>query len=374
MRIAYLMHWNDGPASGVFKKVLGQLAAWKQLGHEPALFLFTRAGKDEFTGDTLPLADAGEVPLMVQSYSRGYRRMREFRKLSMRLKEWRPDVIYHRYDAYYSSLPGLLSRYPSVLEINTDDISELRLQRGRSARYYYQLLTRGRVLRAASGFVFVSGELAELAHFQRYAKNPLILGNGIDLGKIPPPSRNASEADGDPAPVRLVFLGSAGQPWHGMDELAALAKLQPDWKFDVVGISPNELAYVPPNMELHGRLSVEEYQPLLDRADIAVGTLALYRKDMQEASPLKVREYLANGLPVLIAYQDTDFAGSVPFLLQIPNEPGNIARSLREIEDFVETWRGRRVKREDVEHLDTRVKERIRIDYLRGLAKVGERG
>lgn len=40
---------------------------------------------------------------------------------------------------------------------------------------------------------------------------------------------------------------------------------------------------------------------------VCIGTLALHRKNMTEASPLKTREYLAHGFPVIIGYKDTAF-------------------------------------------------------------------
>jgi len=43
------------------------------------------------------------------------------------------------------------------------------------------------------------------------------------------------------------------------------------------------------------------------RADVAIGALATYRKGMKETSTLKVREYLAYGLPVILDHHDPDF-------------------------------------------------------------------
>lgn len=165
--------------------------------------------------------------------------------------------------------------------------------------------------------------------------------------------------------VRFVFLGSAGQAWHGVDHIAELAAAKPHWRFDIVGVERGELALpIPPNMTFHGRLLQRGYQPLLDRADIAIGTLALYRKGMEEASPLKVREYLANGLPVITAYRETDFPEPVPFVLQLPNRPGNVLENLPAIERFARSWKGRRVEPDGIGHLDTAVKEAARVGYM----------
>lgn len=443
MKIAYLIHWNEGPDSGVYKKVTAQALAWASLGHEPALFLFTSRH-----GESWEEAAGGGIPVIVETYRGKPGRLARFRALLAGLRAWGPDVVYHRFDLYYPSLPRLLREFPSVLEINTNDVSELALERGPGRlRYYYHRLTRRFVLGAAGGFVFVSGELAEALCFRRYAKDKAVIGNGIDLaryalaregGEVRPveaqaaevqvaeaqvaevqvaeaqavgarnPSGrevgqaashagNGSEAEpmaedacftdpcassagphaspagphatasltGAEDAVRFVFLGSAGQSWHGVDHIAELAAAKPHWRFDIVGVERGELALpIPPNMTFHGRLLQRAYQPLLDRADIAIGTLALYRKGMEEASPLKVREYLANGLPVITAYRETDFPEPVPFVLQLPNRPGNVLENLPAIERFARSWKGRRVEPDGIGHLDTAVKEAARVGYM----------
>ncbi|WP_018751654.1 glycosyltransferase [Paenibacillus sanguinis] len=421
MRIAYLIHWNEGPESGVFKKVVAQASAWRALGHEVSLFLFSRK-----TAKLWNVADTAGISVVCEMYSGRWGRMARFKALAERLCSWQPDIIYHRFDLYYAKLPSLLRAFPSVLEINTNDVAELALERrGRGwLRYTYHRLTRGWVLRAAGGLVFVSRELAKAKVFRCYARRAIVIGNGIGLAEFPPlpaGSNNQSvhpevsaqrqegvsaddmgtglaglaglkekndtgEAAGVAGSMRLVFIGSPGQPWQGLDEIAGWARAKPNWRFDIIGPEQDELEQltnkrlpkrgagstlladdgpeVPVNLFFHGILTRLEYQPLLDQADLAIGTLALYRKGMEEASPLKVREYLANGLPVIAAYKETDFPLSVPFILELPNKPGSAVHHLEEIEQFAARWKGRRVPRALVQHLDTTVKEAARVAYM----------
>lgn len=65
---------------------------------------------------------------------------------------------------------------------------------------------------------------------------------------------------------------------------------------------------------------------------MAVSSLALHRDGLNEASPLKTREYLVAGVPVLTAYRDTDFLRGAPFLLQLPNVEDNVLPHLAEID------------------------------------------
>ncbi|GGG00504.1 glycosyltransferase [Paenibacillus aceti] len=360
MKIAYLIHWNEGPSSGVFKKVLSQVTAWSELGHEVSLFLYTHHWEPDWN------REFKSIPLQVQSYRGGLRRFTDFRRLLAEVRRWEPDVLYHRYDLYYPGLPALLRQIPSVLEVNTNDLPEMRA--GGKFRYGYHRLTRSAVLKAASGFVFVSAEMADEAHFSKYVRDKIIIGNGVDLSGVEPSPVEKREG------IRVIFIGTHGQSWHGVDEIAKLAAARPDWHFDLVGIYASHLdGPAPDNMVFHGNLMRSEYEPLMRQADVAIGTLALYRKQMGEASPLKVREYLAYGLPVVIGYKDTDFPEPVPFILQLRNEPDSIAAVREEIEAFVAAWRGSRVERAQISHLDTAVKEAERVRYMERMVREGGR-
>jgi glycosyltransferase involved in cell wall biosynthesis len=118
------------------------------------------------------------------------------------------------------------------------------------------------------------------------------------------------------------------------------------------------------NTTLHGELPPEQYRDVLARADVGVGTLALYREGIQEACSLKVREYLAFGLPVVLANTDTDFPSGAEFILQLPNAPEAVSGCVERIEDFIASWRGRRVPRTAITAIDVVKKEQSRLDFF----------
>lgn len=363
MRIAYLIHWNDGPESGVYKKIAAQIREWKRLGNEICLFLFTHNREwEQFT------AEQG-ISITVCRYDNWRSRFTEFRELVRLIDRWQPDMIYHRFDLFYPSLDWILSKYPSVLEINTNDLTEMKLQQG-TLRYWYHRLTRGRVLKRSRGNVYVSKELSEEEHYRKYAKSEVVIGNGIQLDQFP--SLASPVKDG----IRCVFIGSPGQAWHGVDKIMQLAELRPEWTFDLVGIHAKDIkglnGKIPPNIVFHGRLNKEQYEPIMRKANIAIGSLAMHRAALKEGSPLKVREYLAYGIPVILGYMDTDFPEGSPYLLNLDNEENNIVPAIDRISDFVREWGERRVEREAISHLDSKYKEAKRISYMRLLAGNGE--
>jgi hypothetical protein len=134
----------------------------------------------------------------------------------------------------------------------------------------------------------------------------------------------------------LAFIGYARHDWAGMDKLVALARALPDLDFLVVGAvlagSPN-LRCVPPSTQA-------ESDRLMRGCTLGLGPLALHRKGMREASPLKARNYLALGLPIVQAYEDTDVSEADGCVLQIPNTDDNVVQSAQRIADFA--WRAHR--------------------------------
>jgi hypothetical protein len=151
--------------------------------------------------------------------------------------------------------------------------------------------------------------------------------------------------------------------YQGIDKILCLAKAFPRWSFDIVGYEMRRKD-LPSNVRFYGHLSRSEYESILAGADVAIGTLSLYIKNMEEACPLKVREYLAYGIPTIIGYKDTDFPNGAPFLLCLPNTPDNVEKNLDRIEAFVLSWKGKRVPRSEIEHLDLKVKEEKRIIFI----------
>ena len=112
-------------------------------------------------------------------------------------------------------------------------------------------------------------------------------------------------------------------------------------------------------------MSSNHYQILLANSDVAVSSLAFHRVGMQEQSPLKSREYLAYGLPMVVPYIDTDLNDlKCDFLLNIPNREDNIQTHAEVIRDFAYRMRGRRVDRQMIMPIDQTRKETERLRFF----------
>jgi glycosyltransferase involved in cell wall biosynthesis len=351
VKIAYVAQWDVSQESGVLKKMAAQMRAWVAEGHQVCLFVLTR-----HAGISAALHGLPVEPVVCPQIRHGVLRAGA---LVQRVLAWQPDVVYLRFYLYYPALERLMRAIPTYLEINSNDLTEFRHNHPLSV-YLYHRATRGRILRQARGIVCVSHEVAASL---RVTQKPLIvIGNGIDLAQYPvyPAPTNAE-------PV-VVYLGNGYQLWQGVDTMLHLARQVPDWTFHIIGHMPTAIrSAAPPNAQLHGHLPREHYDPLLRRADAALGALALYRKQMYENSTLKVLEYLAYGIPTIIGYQETNFLEPPPFILQLPNTPEEPGPYVPELVRFVQHWKGQRVPRAAITHLDVREKERQRLALLSNL-------
>lgn len=350
MRIAYLAHVNGAAESGVLAKIAAQAAHWRDRGHEVRVHLFTAADS------ALPVGRLGAS--QVERYRGARSRATAMGRLVAGIRATRPDLVYVRWDRFYPAMRHLPGIAPVAVEINTDDVAEFRA-RPRLTRLYHRL-TRGLLLGRARLLVFVTGELAGGPAFAGFRARRGVVANGVDLAAYP-----ELAAPVNPAP-RLAMVGSPHQPWQGYDKVARLARLRPDWTFEMVGVAQRPGS--PPNMTWHGPLDRTATLGVLARADAGIGTLALHRKRMDEACALKVREYLAVGLPVVYANHDPDVDGLAPLVLRLPNTPDNVETHVEAVDAWLAGVRGCRVPRSRVGHLDVAVKEDERLALLEQIA------
>ena len=353
MRIAYLLTWSGDDRTGVFKKVADQVATWERSGVEAAIFVAT-------TPSALTAwSQVGQVQ-HIEVFKNGLEAGWIQLPLMRALKAWRPDITYVRTTPRHFAISRQLRGVPHAIEIQTDDVSE---SRGLSlARLATTLTTRRACLKGAHGMVFASRELSERPSYRGFKARRTVIANGIDLSRIEPLPAVQASGQG----LRFAFMGLPGLAWHGLDQVIALARMRPEWGFDVIGPSAADMSW-PVNVRAHGELTADEYRPILSRADAAISTLAWFRNGMNEGSPLKSREYFALGLPVIGAYRDTDLPAGADFYLRIPNQEGATVDQVDAIERFVHSWRGRRIDRTAIHMLDQECKEQERLTFLRAL-------
>ena len=141
--------------------------------------------------------------------------------------------------------------------------------------------------------------------------------NGIAVDNFDPLSDNRSDNT-----VEAAFICGEFTDWHGLDlffdavensdgtvlRIHLIGKLLPKQKERLMASEKLQKAFL-----TYGVLGTQEYIPILEKCDFGIGSFALFRKGLEEASTLKVREYLAMGLPVYSGHKDTAFPKEFPY-------------------------------------------------------------
>ncbi len=338
---------------GVGKKIKNQIGIWREEGHEALLFSLTPA--------EIPFPEARQFIFDSQGgiFRRELNRYRALLEMLDAIWEYHPDLIYLRYGLYSYPLQRLFMIAPVVLETNSDDMQEY-LKRGKFF-YWMNRLTRNLTFDPACGIVTPSYELEKIL-VPNQDKPVCVISNGIDAKDVAPlpPTQNTK-------PV-ITLVGSPGMKWHGVDKLIKFAGLYPEITVNIVGYSERDIdGPTPENVKLHGFLSRDQVREVLAQTDVACGSLALHRNRMKEASVLKIREALAYGVPVIIAYHDTDLHDvRNDAILQIPNSENNMIENAARIRKFAYDMMGKRVNVSSiVPFLDQRRKERTRLGFFK---------
>lgn len=120
----------------------------------------------------------------------------------------------------------------------------------------------------------------------------------------------------------ILFMCSYFSEWHGLDLLLGeLEKTTINRQFYIhlIGnLTKEQLHLVESNpynssIIVYGELDRVSYLKIAEKCDVGIASIALYRKNLSEASTLKVREMLAMGLPVFSGHKDVAFDDNFPF-------------------------------------------------------------
>jgi glycosyltransferase involved in cell wall biosynthesis len=219
------------------------------------------------------------------------------------------DLIYERYSLWsYSALEFAQAQgIPGILEVNAPLIEEQAEHRGLVHREQAERVAE-RVFRAASGIVAVSAEVKGYLRRWDIAAKVQVIPNGVNHQRFA--ASVAPAMPKQPESFTVGFVGSL-KPWHGLSHLVnAFAQLHqrvPQARLLIVGDGPQrdslqaDLAHrdLLNVTHLTGAVSPIDIPALLMSMDVAV---APYPANLNfYFSPLKVVEYMAAGLPVVVS-------------------------------------------------------------------------
>jgi hypothetical protein len=234
------------------------------------------------------------------------------------------DFLITRYGTCDYSTLWLLKKlkHKIIFESNTNELEQLKLKFKSifsspawiSYDYFNEKYLAPRALNYAASVVCVTDEIAA---YQRKRispeKLPIVttISNGINVSSfsIAPAVKYNQQT------VNLIMILGVDSPWHGLDKIVAAIEKNKANNINLFVVGNLNEQVASPNIRFTGQLNKNQITELINKENICagVGTLALERKGIKEAAPLKVREYIARGLPVIYSYEDTDIDQDVDF-------------------------------------------------------------
>lgn len=206
----------------------------------------------------------------------------------------------------------------------------------------------------------------EIADFQRKkgSKTVFTITNGITVKNY-----TLRQPEGFNNELNLLFLkGSSGySPWNGFERLVDSIDQYNSLKTNITKIKLFVFGHhtegeIPKRDYIveGGYITGEELDIVFNKMHLGVSGIQVYLKNFKEGTSLKIREYVARGLPFFYAYTDPDLnEESKKFAIEFPNDD-----SLIDMEKVIEFARKAledkelplKMRKYAEEHLDYEVK------------------
>lgn len=214
-------------------------------------------------------------------------------------------------------------------------------------------------LKKTKGIIGVTGEIVDYEINRVLQKKPtFIYPNGFDISsrKIVLDKRNG-------APVFLM-IASEFSPWQGLelviDEMKAIAEL---FEFHVIGNTSNnqiKRANGDVRFVFHGMQDSDYINKVMENVDVGIAAYRLDLKGMTQACSLKVRDYLAAGVPVYSGHSDATIPNNFPYYINKRFNPYELIDFAKQIR----TVPRQKVRDESEKYIDKRIYFRALTDWL----------
>ena len=214
---------------------------------------------------------------------------------------------------------------------------------GNILNYVQEIINNKRFKDNLIGLIGVTEEITREESKKNYHIQTQTISNGINVSEV----TFTKFMPFDKKSFTMTIVASEYAPWHGLDKLLkALLEFETHLiiTLNIVGehISDEDKTLIKKinssknNVHVHtlGVKRGKELDAIFSSSTLAIGSLAIYRQKLKEACALKVREYLARGIPFVYSAGDPDVPNDASFALQIPNDDSPI--NINEIIEFME--------------------------------------
>lgn len=324
--------------SGVNKKVMAQINAFKHLGVD--MHLFSVRNKSVYKNDTIIPGGAGIYKSILKNY-------RFYKILSKEIVNGEYKFIYIRY-AYTTPI---FIWFLKKIKCNCPNLQIIIEIPTFPYKGEMKGLKRGVIKEIEKIFIpllkyYIDRIVTFYGQKEIYGIETIRIGNGIDTSKVNKLPKKTYKIE-DRNEIRLVAIANL-KFFHAYDRIIkGIARNQTIYliKFNIIGDGPEliNLKRIAKQLNVehlvcfYGYLSHEESFSIVEMSDIAVGTLGMHRKGLYKDSSLKTREYCTMGIPFILSSVDPDFGLDFKYQLRIPADDSPL--SIDDLVSFYEMIR-----------------------------------
>lgn len=347
LKIAYIFDWQGKADAGVVKKVDEQILTWMNKGASVEVFLIRAdlSEKIHFSGTT-------HEYFYKSNWERMLSRNRALYWVLRNRKGW---LVYRRYGLFTPLDVLAMSKIDTVIEINTNNKF---FYRQRSLLQYIWFKSQDYwVGKLAIGACAVTEELKEI-NSPSYSQIS-VFTNAINLDSFEERKKRSPSG-------KLIFLAGDDFSWNGIQIIEIIARSLPEYEIEVFGIQSKKSSEK--NVHFFDYLPNRILPQKMNEYLAGIATLQLENVGLTEAAPLKTRQYLANGLPVIARFRDSGIDESAPFVFMADFDLKNkTINNKEELRDFLIRCGNLRIAKSDLREIDVKEVEVKRIEYLKEL-------
>ncbi len=329
MKIAYI-YISIMPLTGVDKKPLQQANALKTIGAEDIvdIYVLNMDKTEKVNGvNYVKYKSCKITPYWDYAFKHNFNRFSVLDEINLD----NYDYIILRYPKADASGIKYLKKYNIITEHHANEFVELKMEAKYSKNPLYKLLKHLRaslekkyapkILKHAKGIIGVSPEIVECEKQKSGNVPARAFANGITVADI----KHTGFVPFDGKTLNIVMPFAHELFFHGVDRIIKSVENytgKVDIKLHLLGRWHSRQYTDNKRVIYYGTLKGDDYNNLMAKMNIGMGTFALYRRREQQASPLKIRDFTARGLPFILAYDDICFDENpqeMPFYKQFPN-------------------------------------------------------
>jgi len=314
--------------------------------------------------------------------------LREFyQKLDIYLKSMTYDFIYFRGITAEKNLLKFSKIYNDriIFEINSIMIDEYKTRKA-YGKIVLNLLFMKKILNNSLACITITDEIAR--SIQKTAGRKIktkTISNSVNVDSFPLVNKSRSINK----EINLLFIGYIAE-WHGLDRIIkGISRYKGEYKIKLSIVGDGTLTYsykkmvkdnnLDSSVSFLGLVYGEDLDPLFDKCDIAISTLALHRQGLVETAALKNREYLSRGVPFVLSDIDVDLKDKDEISQFIFNvTPDDSPINIYEVVDFhkqllrIETQNGGQYIKEKIRafaknNVDVSIKMKMFTEFILSL-------